>query len=376
VFPPKHGGSGRWLWELYRRLEHVDVAVLAGSVPGDAAFDQTAPFPIERFERGFVSWGLLDLKGALGYRSAIRQVKRAVGRYQPDAVHCGKCLPEGLIALLSQRRTRLPYWVYVHGEELTLTRTSHELRWWTKAVLRRAAGIVANSEHTKRLLIENWALTERAVTVLTPGVDTTWFVPAPPDPSTRRALGWNDRRVILTVGARKGQDMLIRALPEIRRRCPDVLYAIAGDGWEREYLDALVLELGVQDAVQFMGAPNEVRLRECYQQCDLFALPNRQVGWDFEGFGIVLLEAQACGKPVVAGASGGTAETLTAGRTGERIAAELPETLAAVCSALLDDPARRAAMGAQARTWAVEHFDWSVRTRQATSLFAPSASAR
>jgi phosphatidylinositol alpha-1,6-mannosyltransferase len=69
-----------------------------------------------------------------------------------------------------------------------------------------------------------------------PGVDTTRFVSAAQSAETRRRLGWADRRVILTVGAlqkRKGQDMLIRALPAIRRRCPDVLYAIAGEGWSR-----------------------------------------------------------------------------------------------------------------------------------------------
>src|SRR5262249_56405909 len=139
----------------------------------------------------------------------------------------------------------------------------------------------------------------RAVTVRHPGVDTGGFVPAPPDPAARARLGWHGRRVILTVGAlqkRKGQDMLIRALPAIRARCPEVLYAVAGEGWERPYLEALVDELGVRGAVQFRGIPEDDDLIRCYQQCDLFALPNRRIGWDFEGFGIVLLEAQACGK--------------------------------------------------------------------------------
>ena len=123
----------------------------------------------------------------------------------------------------------------------------------------------------------------------------------------RARLEWTGRRVVLTVGAlqkRKGQDMMIRALPAIRQRCPDVLYAIVGEGWERPYLESLVAELSVADLVQFRATPADDELIECYQQCDLFALPNRQVGWDFEGFGIVLLEAQACGKPVVTGQSG------------------------------------------------------------------------
>src|SRR6185436_3012049 len=153
--------------------------------------------------------------------------------------------------------------------------------------------------------------------VLHPGTDVAKFTPAPPDAAVRARLGWQGRRVVLTVGAlqkRKGQDMMIRALPAIRRRCPDVLYAIAGEGWEIDALRQLARDLQVEDAVAFHGVPDDVSLVQYYQQCDLFALPNRQVNWDFEGFGIVLLEAQACGRAVIAGASGGTAEAIQAAR--------------------------------------------------------------
>ena len=83
-------------------------------------------------------------------------------------------------------------------------------------------------------------------------------------------------------------------------------YAIAGEGWELAYLQDLVRDLNVADLVQFCKVVSDDELIRCYQQCDLFALPNRQVGWDFEGFGIVLLEAQACGRAVIAGRSGGS----------------------------------------------------------------------
>ncbi len=173
--------------------------------------------------------------------------------------------------------------------------------------------------------------------------------------------------MILTVGAlqkRKGQDMLIRALPAIRARVPNVLYAIAGEGWERGYLEALAREQGVDDIVQFNGAPPLPELLEHYQQCNLFALPNRRVGWDFEGFGIVLLEAQSCGKAVIAGRSGGTAETMDPGVTGELVDCEAPEALGETIAGLLNAPGRLADMGARARQWAVSRFDWSVLGRE------------
>ena len=374
AFPPRHGGSGRWLWELYRRLEDVAVAVVATDAPGAAEFDRTAPFPIERWRRPFRSWGLLSPAGAMGYPAFVRQANAAAARHRPEVVHCGKCLPEGLVGLAVGRRAGVPVWVYVHGEELTLTRTSRELRWWTEFVLRHAAQIIANSEHTRSLLVGDWHVPVAKVRVLTPGVDTDRFVPVPHDADTRRRLGWDERRVILTVGTlqeRKGQDMLIRALPRIRGHCPDVLYALAGDGPYRERLQQMAQELGVNDLVQFLGAVNDDTLVSCYQQCDLFALPNRQVDWDFEGFGIVLLEAQACGRPVVAGASGGTAETIIRGETGERVPCEVPDHLAETCAGLLNDPARRARLGAKGREWVTSRFDWRVLARDASLLFRP-----
>jgi phosphatidylinositol alpha-1,6-mannosyltransferase len=111
------------------------------------------------------------------------------------------------------------------------------------------------------------------------------------------------------------------------------------------------------------------RLVQLYQQCDLFMLPNRQVGRDIEGFGMVLLEAQSCGKPVIAGASGGTAETMRIPETGLAIPCDEPGNLAAAVVELLADPGRRARMGAAAREWVVERFDWGNLSRQAEALF-------
>jgi phosphatidylinositol alpha-1,6-mannosyltransferase len=179
--------------------------------------------------------------------------------------------------------------------------------------------------------------------------------------------------VILTVGAlqkRKGQDMLIRALPAIRARCPDVLYAIVGEGWEQPYLDQLVAECRVEDLVQFRAVESDEALIECYQQCDLFVLPNRQVGWDFEGFGIVLLEAQACGKPVIAGRSGGTSEAVQPSLTGELVSCDEPDELADAVVELLENPDRRAAMGSCGREWVVRCFDWKLLADQAFDLFS------
>jgi phosphatidyl-myo-inositol dimannoside synthase len=107
----------------------------------------------------------------------------------------------------------------------------------------------------------------------------------------------------------------------------------------------------------------------CYQQCDLFALPNRQVGRDIEGFGMVLVEAQACGRPVLAGASGGTRETMDIGRTGVVVPCENADGLAAEVTRLLLDRDNLEDMGKAARPWVVKHLDWNALSKQAAEQF-------
>jgi phosphatidyl-myo-inositol dimannoside synthase len=376
VFPPRRGGTGRWMWELYSRLDRFDVVVAAGGCEAAAGFDARADLRIERLPLDFASWGLLSPRAAVQYLQGFRRIDRLVTAHHPAQIHCAKALPEGLFGLALRRRRGLPYVCYTHGEELRLAATSRELRLLTRRVLHGAHQVIANSRFTRQLLLDEWGVTAPAVTVLTPGVDTQAFVPAAQDARIRARLGWHDRPVILTVGTlqkRKGQDTLIAALPAIQRAHPEVLYAMAGPGLERGYLEALARQHGVADAVQFRGDTDEAELIDCYQQCDLFALPNRQIGWDVEGFGIVLVEAQSCGKPVIAGRSGGTADTLVTGCTGEFVDEDSPDAVARAVARLLGDRPLAARMGAAARAWAVEQFDWRHLAERAGQLFSSDA---
>lgn len=378
VFPPRLGGSGRWLWELYRRMPEGAVHVAAGEVEGDREFDRDQTLPVDRLPLRFSNWGLLHVTSSREYRQAAGRLGEIADAVRPAVIHCAKAIPEGVLGWWIARRRGLPFWCYVHGEELMLARTSRELRWMTARVLAGASQVVANSQHTSRMLQETWGVGGERILVLHPGVDTDRFVPAPRDAVTRARLGWHDRTVILTAGAlqqRKGQDMMLRVLPRLQRRFPSILYVIAGEGWEANRLKALAGELGVESAVQFRGVVSDDELLACYQQCDLFALPNRQVGWDFEGFGIVLLEAQACGRPVVTGISGGTVEAVDAGRSGLAVDCADPDELVAAISTVLSDAGLATRMGEHGRRWTREKFDWTESARTARQMFGDSAGA-
>jgi phosphatidyl-myo-inositol dimannoside synthase len=372
VFPPRVGGSGRWFWEVYRRLPREQVTVAAGEHPGATKFDCEHDLRIARLPLVMPHWGVCSPRGLGRYWRLFRALKRLVRDGDVRMIHAGRALPEGWLAWMLNRSCGLPYLVYVHGEELNIGLQSRELGWMMRRVFRRVERVIVNSRNSRRLL-QDWGVPNDKVTVLNPGVDTKRFVPAPCCFETRGRFGWGERTVVLTVGRlqkRKGQDMLIRALPQIRRSIPDVLYVIMGDGEQRQALEELADETGVAAAVQFLGEGGDEDLIRCYQQCDLFALPNREVDGDIEGFGMVLLEAQACGKPVLAGDSGGTAETMRPDETGVIVDCTAPERLAAAVTTLLKDPERRQRMGTAARAWAVRRFDWNSLSLQAASIFS------
>jgi phosphatidylinositol alpha-1,6-mannosyltransferase len=362
VFPPKPGGSGRWFWELYRRLPREDFVIAAGNHAGYEAFDETHDLRIVRMPIRLESWGVVGMKRLSAYLNLAGRLRRVCRKYGATMIHAGSCFPEGFAAWLLKRLAGIPYLLFVHGEEMRIAGGSRELTWMARRVLAGATRLIANSHNTARILREEWSVSEERISVLHPGVDTERFRPASRCAATRERLGWGERRVILTVGRlqkRKGHDMLIRALPAIREGVPDVLYSIVGDGEERQALERLVEEMNVRGHVQFRGEPSDNELVECYQQCDLFVLPNREVDGDIEGFGMVLVEAQACGKPVIAGDSGGTAETMDVGNTGEIVNCDGPEALGTTITSALLKPERLAAIGSRAREWAVDHFDWA-----------------
>lgn len=374
VFPPRVGGSGRWMYEMYRRFPKEQVLVLAGGTAA-GSLEMPTDIAVERVPLDLPEWGCFSRAGLTGYRRAWSAVGTYVTRYRPSVVHAAVCLPEGVLAWWIRQRHGIPYVCYAHGEELSVAASSRELTWIVRRVFSGAQSLVANSHNTKAMLMSDWGVAEHRIHVVHPGVDCVFFRPAAPDRAARAALGWTDRSVVLSVGrldTRKGHDRLIEALPMVLGAVPNVLYAIAGEGRERRRLEALTSQLGLQAHVQFLGSVDDLSLLACYQQCELVALPNRQVDGDFEGFGMVLVEAQACGRPVIAGASGGTAETMQQHLTGEIVPCETAAPLADALIELLRDPGGRAAMGLAGRAWVENSFAWPSVAAKAGRLFGIS----
>ena len=203
--------------------------------------------------------------------------------------------------------------------------------------LRRADRVLAVSHFTRQRLLEHRGFEPEQIGLLPNTVDTERFTPEHPPRHLLKRFGLKaGQPVILTIARLageeryKGYDQIIRALPEIRRSVPEVRYLIGGTGPDRGRLERLVAELGLTGAVTFAGFIPNHELVSYYNLCNVFAMPSKG-----EGFGIVYLEALACGKPVLAGNKDGSVDALLNGELGVLIDPDEVGDIATALSAML-----------------------------------------
>jgi phosphatidylinositol alpha-1,6-mannosyltransferase len=256
---------------------------------------------------------------------------------------------------------KLPFIVLAHGNEI-LSVMSERYEASLRA-LRIANRVVAVSRFTAKLT-EDAGADPRRIELVHPGCDTRFFRPVPVRMELRQKfLGNRQARVILTVGnlvARKGHDMVIRALPFLSKRVPDVCYLIVGDGPNRNNLENLAKSLGVDDRVVFAGNVAKEQLPEVYALSDLFVMVSRERSEenDVEGFGLVFLEANACAKPVVAGRSGGVPDAVVDGVTGLLVDPQNVEAIALALEKVLTNDNLGRQLGEQGRSRTMRDFRW------------------
>jgi phosphatidylinositol alpha-1,6-mannosyltransferase len=356
VFPPAIGGSGALLENVYRRLPGRHVRVIAHPA---AAGRYAGPLEVTTVPMVAPDWGVLRPASLRCHLRITRAIRRALAA-EPALVHCGRALPEGLSTMLAAPRR--PFVCWLHGEELGYSSTSRELSWLATRVYRRAAAIVANSHNSKRLLVADWGIAADSVHVVHPGVDIDRFHPGLASADLRARVAGPDDVLFVSVGRlqrRKGHDMVLRALGDLRSQLPSARLAIVGDGPERGRLEAEAAALGVADIVTFVGESDEADLPRWHAAADVFVMANRTDGVDFEGFGIVFLEAAATATPVIAGQSGGAPEAVEDGATGLVVDGADPIAIRGAMLRLATSPALRRQFGEAGRARVVSQFTWS-----------------
>jgi len=351
-FPPKIGGIQSLLWEWWRRLPPESFAVLTSPYPGAAEFDAQQPFLVERTREPVL----------LPHPWMVQRVNAMARDVGADLVVLDPALPLGLIG----PSLALPYDVVLHGAEVTVPGRLPLSRQTLGYVLRRARHIVAAGGYPAAEA-EHAAGRRLPITVVTPGVDVERFHPldAAERGEARAHFGIpDDAELVVSISRlvpRKGFDTAIRAAALLRPTRPDLVLAIAGGGRDEARLRQLANQLGAP--VRFLGRVSNADLPRLYACADVYAMlcRDRWGGLEQEGFGIVFLEAAACGVPQVGGSSGGAAEAIDDGTTGIVVSRpEEPRDVAAAIGSLLDDPAMAQRMGRAGRERAVTDFSYDV----------------
>jgi phosphatidyl-myo-inositol dimannoside synthase len=367
-FPPRRGGIQSYLGEFVGRLVQAgshEMTVYAPQWKGAAAFDdsaRTAGYRVVRHP------GTLMLPGP----AVDARMRRLIAEHDIDTVWFGAAAP---LALLAQR-ARLA------GARRVLASThGHEVGWSmlpvARSVLRRIGDgtdvVTFVSRYTRSRFASAFG-PEASLEYLPPGVDTDRFRP---DPAGRAELRdryrLGGRPTVVCVSRlvpRKGQDVLIKALPSIRRRADGAALVIVGGGPYLETLRTLAQDCGVADHVTFTGGVPGDELPAHHALADLFAMPcrTRGGGMDVEGLGIVFLEASATGVPVIAGESGGAPEAVQHNKTGLVVDGRSVDKVADAVAELLTDRDRAAAMGAAGRQWVTSQWRWDTLAARLADL--------
>lgn len=369
-FPPRPGGIQAFVHQLAVRQPPGTVVVYASTWRGAAKFDAEQPFEVVRE----------DTSVLLPTRSVGRRAVELARAYRCEAVWFGAAAPLGLLAhrLRGEAGVRRAV-ALTHG---------HEVGWaalpGARQLLRRIGRgqdvVTYLGEYTRvRLARTLDGLTE--LRQLVPGVDVDIYHPDVDGMEVRRRYGLADRPVVVCVSRlvpRKGQDQLIRAMPELRRRVPGVALLIVGGGPDRARLARLARAHRVESEVVITGTVPAEELPAHYAAGDVYAMPcrTRKGGLDVEGLGIVYLEASATGLPVVAGNSGGAPDAVREGETGYVVGGRDLAALTDRLATLLADRDLAARMGAAGRAWVESEWRWDTQADRLRGLLAGGSCRR
>jgi len=287
-----------------------------------------------------------------------------------DMMLLAALFPYGPMALLLSKSTGIPFSIFVHGAELFVQK--RKTKWIVSRIFQNASHIICVSDFTRTTLLRRFPESHDPA-VIPPGTHPEIFKPAADREALLEKHGLKGRKVVLTASRlvrRKGQGQVIRALPKIMERVPEVLYLIVGSGPAEPELRALTQEIGLSEQVRFLGYIADEKLPELYALCDVFVLPSMETthtesgSRGIEGFPAVFLEASACGRPIVAGKSGGSAEAVLDGVTGFLVDGKSVEQITDAVLRLLLDEELANRFGQTGRHRVKKEFSWDAIIRR------------
>ena len=338
-YPPDRGGVGNYYFNLVKNLTDHQVEVFKAD---DSSF----------YKFFWPRW----IKLFFAIKKIIRQEK-------PDLIWVGQVLPIGEAVYLIKKFFKIPYFVSTHGMDIRLPQKSARKKMAMLKVLQSAEFMTANSQYTKDQLLKLGIKEEKIEVVYPcPHINLKLKAQSSKLEEIKERLNIKDKKIILTVGRlvkRKGQEMVIKLMPRLLEKFPNLVYLIIGEGIDSSKLKAQSSKLGLNDKIVFLEHVSDEELPLYYQLADVFVMPARDLDGDVEGFGMVYLEAANVGLPVIAGKSGGAAEAVVDGQTGLLVNPEDENDVYEKIVKLLSDEGLRNKMGEMGKLRVKRDFQWS-----------------
>ena len=369
-FGPRAGGIETFVMGLIERLPFGSVIVYT------SAQEDSAPYDLKWLKEFGVEVVRDKSKILLPTPGVAYCVNALVRERKITTVFFGAAAPLGLLSKGLRRAGVKEIVALTHGHEV----------WWSKvwpftmamkSISRHVNHLTYLGEFTRSAIASS--VTKEAaqsMVKIAPGIDTDHFSPVNAS-QLREELGLTHKKVIVSVGRlvhRKGQDVLIEAMPAIIEKVPEAHVLMIGEGPYRSYLENRVKALGLQERVTFIGRIQYADLPRYICAGDLFVMPSRSrlAGLEVEGLGIVYLEASACGLPVIAGNSGGAPDAVLKEETGLVVDGTQKTDVAAAVVQLLLDPDRSKAMGIAGREWIIQEWRWEIWSARFAELLKVS----
>jgi phosphatidylinositol alpha-1,6-mannosyltransferase len=357
-FAPGVGGIAQYLYSIVSRLPSEEVSVIALPSPGCHTFDSKQPFLISRLDllSNKYSFAKITRKflGLLFFLHLLRL-------REPGFIICCQCDQALLLAAWLLHKVKgSSYVVFAYGNDILLAQSKWYRRFFT-TWLKSAQDVIAISQMTAQI-VADFGVAPENLQILHPCVERSKFGAQLTQETQLTGTRFSDKKLFMTVGRlieRKGHDVVLRALPTIIDQIPDAHYLIVGSGPNEIRLRQVVTELGVSDAVTFTGYVPDDKLSSFYHGCKLFVMVSREIeeNGDMEGFGIVYLEANLFGKPVIAGASGGVEDAVINGETGFLVNPTDETAVANAIIHLLKDSELATRLGQQGQERVLREFD-------------------
>ena len=350
-FPPKVGGVNYYVSELVRRFPPGTATVFASTWPNAGEFDKTFPQRVAR-------WPTRTL---LPTRSVCAEAVRLAREVRADVVLCGASLPLAFVGQSVSRRCGIPYAACTHGLELGAAKVAPG-RVFLRRLFRDASLVTAVSEWAAARL-RPFAPSDAQFALLPSGIDQHLFRPDADTAAIRRRHNLGAGPIVCCVSrivARKGQDVLIRAMPTLVREWPHLRLLIVGSGPYERTLKSLAARCHVEMHVVFAGEVAYDELPAYFRVGDVFAMPcrSRFAGFETEALGAVFLQAAAVGRPCVGGSAGGAPEAVRHGETGLVVDGTSVSAVGEAIIELLRNTELATAMGVAGAEWVHRDLTW------------------